>query len=186
MKTVDAFKEMINKIAAKTGLNKKLMVVLLLFFSGLCALIVSEVKTDNADSDVETAATSFADKSDEYVSALEERLVSIISAIDGAGTVRVMVTLESSSEEVYLYDSDYGEDIQPGSRNSFEQNREYVIIGDGKDEKGVVVKVVEPEIRGVAVVCDGGGVSSIKEQIIAAVTALLDISSARVSVAKMQ
>lgn len=186
MKTLDAFKKLIEKIFAKTGLNKKLLIVLILFFSGLCALIVSEVKPDNGGAATQTPSTSLPDTAQEYVAKLEERLVSIISAIDGAGTVRVMITLESSKEEVYLYDSDYGEDIQLGSRNSFEQNREYVIIGDGEDEKGVVVKVIEPEIRGVAVVCEGGGVSSIKEQIIATVTALLDISSARVSVSKMK
>ena len=96
-----------------------------------------------------------------------------------------MVTLESSSENVYLHDYDYGENVEPSGRNSVERKDEYVIIDGGEGEQGIVVRVAEPKIRGVAVVCRGAGSEIVKSQITEAVTALLDISSARVSVAKM-
>ena len=62
---------------------------------------------------------------------------------------------------------------------------EYVIVDGSSGEQGIVVRQSEPKIRGVAVVCEGGGNQTVKQQIIETVTALLDISSARVSVAKM-
>ncbi|MBO5859452.1 MAG: hypothetical protein J6R20_06710 [Clostridia bacterium] len=62
---------------------------------------------------------------------------------------------------------------------------EYVIVDSGDGENGIVVRKTEPKIRGVAVVCQGGGNESVRAQIVETVTALLDISSARVSVVKM-
>mgnify|MGYP006974622555 CR=1 FL=1 len=66
-----------------------------------------------------------------------------------------------------------------------EIRKKYVIVDGSSGEQGIVVRQSEPKIRGVAVVCEGGGNQTVKQQIIETVTALLDISSARVSVAKM-
>lgn len=186
MKPAETVKKILNAISEKTKLSKKLMVVLLLFFLGLVALIASEFQGKKEETLPVSTTQSEAMTADEYAARLEERLVSILSAIDGAGAVRVMVTIESGGEEVYLYNSDYGENVEMSQKSSFEQNREYVIIGEDGEEKGIVVSVIEPKVRGVAVVCEGAGSDAIKQQIIQTVTALLDISSARVSVVKMQ
>ena len=121
----------------------------------------------------------------EYTEQLEERLTSLISRIDGVGAVTVMVTLESSVEDVYLHNFDYGENVDSGGKSNIEQKDEYVIVDDGQAEKGIVVRVNQPKIRGIAVVCEGGGSDVIRTRVTEAVTALLDISSARVSVAEM-
>ena len=96
-----------------------------------------------------------------------------------------MITLESGNEDVYLHNYDYGEDIDEVGAGNREVKDEYVIVDSGGTENGIVIRVEEPKIRGVAVVCEGGGNAYVKTQIISTVTALLDISSARVSVAKM-
>ncbi|MBQ4604094.1 MAG: stage III sporulation protein AG, partial [Clostridia bacterium] len=62
---------------------------------------------------------------------------------------------------------------------------EYVIVDGDSGERGIVVRVAEPKIRGVAVVCKGADSETVRSRIVETVTALLDISSARVSVAKM-
>ena len=96
-----------------------------------------------------------------------------------------MVTLESGSEDIYLHDFDYGENISPSGKSSIERKDEYVIVDGSAGEGGIIVRVAEPKVRGVAVVCEGGGSELVRQQVTQAVTALLDISSARVSVAKM-
>lgn len=96
-----------------------------------------------------------------------------------------MVTFESGGEDIYLHDFDYGENADPEGKNSIERKDEYVIIDSSSGEQGIVVRRAEPKVRGVAVVCEGGGSDKVCAQITQAVTALLDISSARVSVAKM-
>lgn len=62
-----------------------------------------------------------------------------------------------------------------------ENSVEYVYLSNG-DTK---TKSIEPTVRGVAVVCDGGENPVTKEKIIDVVTKALNISSSRVSVTKL-
>lgn len=183
-KPAGEIREYINKISEKTKLNPKMLLVILLLVSGIAVLMLSELPGESETASTQAETGTSAD-SREYERELEERLVSIISAIDGAGETRVMVTLESSSEDVYLNNSDYGENIESGGENSFEKKDEYIIVDNSSGQGGIVIRRTEPRVRGVAVVCRGAGSETVKAQIVEAVTALLDISSARVSVAKM-
>lgn len=180
------FKNLINLISEKTKLSKKLLLSVALLAAGLLALVLSETTQPSEQaSSGETTTAAFSSESERYVAELEERLTSIISQIEGVGTTRVMVTLESSSEDVYLHNFDYGENVEPSGKSNIEQKEEYVIVEDENGEKGIVVRVTQPKIRGVAVVCGGGGSEIVRARITEAVTALLDISSARVSVSEM-
>ncbi len=176
--------KIINKISEKTKLSPGVLPVVALFVAGAVMLMLSELSDKEKDVPVQAVTTVYED-SYEYERKLEERLISIVSAIDGAGETRVMVTLESSSEDVYLNNSDYGENIESDGENSFEKKDDYIIVDNSSGQGGIVVRRTEPRVRGVAVVCSGAGSETVKAQIVEAVTALLDISSARVSVAKM-
>lgn len=180
----DLLKNFINKISGSTRLNKKMLLAVSLLLAGAAALVISEMPTSEKTS-VTEAVTTEAYNTDKYISDLENRLTSMISAIDGAGETKVMITLESGSEEIYLHDYDYGENIDPNGKNSLERKDEYVIVDGDSGEQGIVVRVAEPKIRGVAVVCKGADSETVRSRIVETVTALLDISSARVSVAKM-
>lgn len=179
-------KNLINRISEKTKLSNKLLLSVLLLAAGILALVLSEtIEPSKQTALTETTTAGFLDESEQYVAELEERLTAIISRIDGVGETKVMVTLESSSEDVYLHDFNYGENIEPSGKSNIEQKDEYVIVEDENGEKGIVVRVAQPKVRGVAVVCDGGGSQLVKSRITEAVTALLDISAARVSVSEM-
>ena len=182
-KVLQSIRNTVNKISQKSKLSPRLLAVVLLLGAGALALILSESGT--AESVPVQAETTAPYDTREYTRELEERLVSIISAIDGAGETRVMITLESSSEEVYLSNFDYGENSDSNGKNSYERKDEFVIIDGSSGQEGIVVRTAEPRVRGVAVVCSGAGSDTVCAEIIEAVTALLDISSARVSVAKM-
>lgn len=156
-----------------------------LLLGGAVFLLLSEAGNGVRKPDSHQVTQSVTQSVQGYAETLETRLISIISSIEGAGATKVMVTLESSSEDIYLHNYDYGENADSAGKNSFERKDEYVIVDGGSGEQGIVVKVAQPKVRGVAVVCEGGGSDIVREQITEAVTALLDISSARVSVAKM-
>lgn len=173
-----------NRISESTHLDKKMLVAVLLLVSGAAVLLFSETAESKKVLVTDAAVTEKTD-ADEYITDLENRLASMISLIDGAGETRVMITLESGSEEIYLHDYDYGENNDPSGKNSLERKDEYVIVDGETGEKGIVVRVAEPRIRGVAVVCKGADSETVRSRIVETVTALLDISSARVSVAKM-
>lgn len=179
------FKGTVEKISAKTRIGKKPLLIALMLISGIILLLASELTDAEKTASAQlTEPTSVSDMQ-EYSERLEERLISIISSIDGAGATRVMVTFENGGEDIYLHDSDYGENAASDGKNSVERKDEYVIIDGSSGEQGIVVRRAEPKVRGVAVVCEGGGSETVRAQITEAVTALLDISSARVSVAKM-
>ena len=181
---IEAIKKFISRISEKTRLSKKMLAAVALLLAGIAALLASELSDAEITEAVSETQACTAKDTAEYERELEERLTSIISAIDGAGNTRVMVTLESGSEDIYLHDFDYGENISPSGKSSIERKDEYVIV-DGSAGEGIIVRVAEPKVRGVAVVCEGGGSELVRQQVTQAVTALLDISSARVSVAKM-
>ena len=181
----EKIKEITDRISEKTRLSKKLMLVLVLFAAGLVALLFSELGQSREEKIPQETTTLQKASAQEYVQSLEERITSIISSIDGAGSTRVMITLESGNEDVYLHNYDYGEDVDGDGAGNREVKNEYVVVDNSGEENGIVIRVEEPKIRGVAVVCEGGGNDYVKAQIISTVTALLDISSARVSVAKM-
>ncbi len=90
----------------------------------------------------------------EYEEVLEKRLSDILSGIEGVGELSVMVTLECSEETEY-----------------------------GKNEE-MLLSVKMPRVRGVIVVCGGGDSVVVQEKVIRAVSGVLGISSARVSVIK--
>ena len=184
-KIIRILKESTEKLFRKTRADKKLSAVIILLAAGVVLLFASEFFGADKASPVQADETTESADISDYAEELEERLVSIISSIDGAGATRIMVTLENNGEDVYLHDFDYGENIEPSGKNSVERKDEYVIIDGSAGEQGIVVRRAEPKIRGVAVVCEGGGSEYVRAQIIEAVTALLDISSARISVAKM-
>jgi len=121
-----------------------------------------------------------------YVSQLEERLAAIISEMDGAGRTRVMLTLESGAEEVYAGDEQH-KSGSTAQGQSMEVRFEYITLR-AKDggEQALLLTVVQPRVRGVAVVCEGGGSSLVQTAVLQTVTAVLDVSSARVSINKMQ
>lgn len=185
MNIAEKIKEITDRISEKTRLSKKLMLVLVLFAAGLVALLFSELGQNREEKISQETTTLQKASAQEYVQSLEERITSIISSIDGAGSTRVMITLESGNEDVYLHNYDYGEDVDEDGAGNREVKNEYVVVDNSGEENGIVIRVEEPKIRGVAVVCEGGGNDYVKAQIISTVTALLDISSARVSVAKM-
>lgn len=185
MNVIEKIKEKINLICEKTRLDKKLLIVLALFAIGVIMLVISEIpKTEKGTVTPFTTGMEML-SADEYTAQLEERLSAIISAIDGVGAVRVMVTVESSGEDVYLHNYDFGSDEQADGANSFEQKDEYVIVDNEGSQGGIIVKERQPEIRGVAVVCQGASSEKVRQAVVQTVTALLDIGSSRVSVVEM-
>lgn len=184
-KAKEFFEKIINRVSEKTKLGKKMLIPVFLLAAGVIGLLISELPETSEASSAELTTVALENPEEKYTEQLEERLTLLISKIEGVGAVTVMVTLESSVEDVYLHNFDYGENIDSGGKSNIEQKDEYVIVDDGQAEKGIVVRVNQPEIRGVAVVCEGGGSDVIRTRITEAVTALLDISTARVSVAEM-
>lgn len=90
-----------------------------------------------------------------YSTKIETDLEQVLSQISGVGKTKVLLSMENSVEYVYLKDST------------------------------TKTKEVQPIIRGVLVVCDGGDDPVITERVTTAVTRALGISAAKVCVTKL-
>lgn len=90
-----------------------------------------------------------------YSTEIESDLQKILSSISGCGETRVLLTMENSVEYVYL------------------------------DDSTTKTKEIQPVIRGVLVVCEGGDDPVVTQTVTQAVTRALDISSAKVCVTKL-
>lgn len=164
--------------------NRRLALTMLLFVFGLLALLISAIQPDKGQAQETNTTTLFSSES--YAQSIEKRLTALLSVMEGVGNVRVMVTVESGSENYYLSDKNSGQASDTGGRSSADLQEDHVIVRSGNEERGILVKVAEPEIRGVAVVCSGGSDPAVQARVVDAVTALLDLSSARVSVSEME
>ena len=90
----------------------------------------------------------------EYCTRMQEDLKETVENIQGVGTAQVLLTIENSVECVYLENSN------------------------------TKTKQIEPVIRGVVVVCQGGDNPVTVQRVLSAVTKALNISSAKVCVTK--
>ena len=164
-------------------LSKKNM--LLIGLSAMVAVVLTLGEFSETDDELASSENTTVYAS-QYTEKTEKELEKIIGNIHGAGEVSVMITLESCYENVYAKGSNIKNE-QKADLSQSEMQEEYIIVKNGSNnEECLVVKVYEPSIKGVAVVAEGADNASVKNAIIQTVCALFDISSAKVSVEKMQ
>lgn len=169
--------------------DKGRKIIIFLGFTGIALIFISNLFDGKSSDRTETAPVIQAEYSlQEYTTQLEQRLSEIISEIDGAGKAEVFLTVESTSESVYAADQKENstqKNNNGSSENEISHETSYITVklSDGTQQV-IKVKEVEPKIRGVIVVCSGGGDSVVQERIMQAVKTVFDISSARVCVLK--
>lgn len=130
-----------------------------------------------------------------YGKALEEKLVTILSTMDGVGDVSVMITLQSTYEEIVQKDTESSvseveeNDGKGGSRSTYEMDSSgitiYEKLSDGSNVP-YIVKKNTPEIEGVLVVAQGGGNASVCINITDVIKALFGIEAHKIKVVKMK
>lgn len=173
-------KHLVSKL---TELLKKYKYVLLILLLGLVLLMLPSGKEKSPEPSQETKTETVEDT--DYASRLEEKLETILSRIDGAGEVKVMLTLRRGSLTQYQTDtqtdrSENKTDIQTG------EDKKTVILSEGSAYDKLAVSTVEyPLFQGALIVCSGADRASVKLDLIQAVAALTGLSSDHITVVKM-
>ena len=156
--------------------DKKSMLILGLAICGIILVLLPDASDDeNSEASYENNFSFLSQ--DELCCELEN----FIENINGAGKTKVILTFESTAENVFAFD----ETISSDSDGESEINREYIVVDTSGMESGIKIKVISPKVRGIAVVCEGAGNPIIKEQIVLSLSALFDISSNNISIAEM-
>lgn len=105
---------------------------------------------------------------------LEERLSEILSQIEGAGKVSVLLTPAAGEETLYQINEN-GDD------------RDTVTITDAdRNEMGLVRQVNPPVYQGAIVICQGGDQPTVRLAIVDAVSKITGLGADRISVLKMK
>lgn len=177
--------EIKNTLAPK----QKLIVALGIIGAVLIALS-SFLPSSKAKPNVGSSGTMSAQ---EYTQQLEQRILDIVSSIEGAGQTKVLITLENSAEYVYAQQqritTDNTESIQNDNTKVDEKSTSentYIFVENENGRKQALIEtVVEPRIKGVVILCEGAGNSQVEYRVLNAVTTALNISSTKVCITKI-
>lgn len=160
-----------------------------LILLGACGLLLVSLSGLFSSDDNKTSGTaSYSVQA--YTAALEQRLADIVGGIQGAGECRVMVTLENGVEYLYATEqkinSSRAEKNDGSDVSQADTSQDSVILIDTDNGKqGLLVTEIQPTVKGVVVVCSGGDKAAVQQQIVKAVSTVLDIAASRVCVTKL-
>ena len=82
----------------------------------------------------------------------------------------MLVTLERSAEQVYATEGRSSARAESGGSDEEEETTYFSVRGSDGSEQALPVTEVQPVIRGVVIVCPGGGNPAVAERITRAVT----------------
>lgn len=124
-----------------------------------------------------------------YISDYEKRMEDMLSQIAGAGKCKVTLTISEGPENIYASESKTSVDKKNNSEAKEDEKKDSedkVIIMRDKSggEKALIQKTLVPKITGAVIICDGADDINISENIINAVSVMLDIKSNKVCVIK--
>ena len=103
---------------------------------------------------------------------LESRLESILSRIDGAGEVKVLLTEDRGGDVFYQTEGEDGKTV--------------LISGADRSESGLVRTTQPPTYRGAVVVCRGADSAAVRLAVVEAVANATGLGTDRITVLKMK
>ena len=109
---------------------------------------------------------------------LAQQLETLLTNLQGAGTVRVLLT-ERTGEQIH-YQTD-----QDGSRED-RHLKTVVITGSDRAQTGLILRTDPPVWQGAVVLCQGADSAAVRLAVVEAVTAATGLTSDRISVLKMK
>ena len=164
--------------------------------SGILDSKADTIEVNNStESELNDVKQEKIEDAEEYERYIENKLEQAIAVMEGAGKVKVMVTVSTSRELVVAKDAssvnnDTSEqDSAGGSRTVKDEEKGEETIyrkeSDGSSSP-YVVKTRQPLIEGVVVVAQGGDRADVKRDITEAVMALFNIEPNKIKVVKMK
>ncbi len=131
-------------------------------------------------SEKQTADTAPESQEDFDLAAFTREAESLLSQIQGAGEVQLLLTLETGGTRDYLMDS--SQRISGDTRDSQTQA---VLTGSGSGQAPVQMELRYPEFRGAVVLCQGAGSSEVVLAMKEALSSLTGLGMDKITVCKM-
>lgn len=175
-------KKLIQQLADRLrNSHNRLKIAVVLGAAGILMIMLSGLVPDNKDKPEKGVVQTKTSDSNNFRKRTENELKELLEQIEGVGECEVMISLESSTEYIYAENiSRFTEDNT--DRRSEKLDEDIVITENGGTRQPLIRKVIDPQIGGVVIVCEGGGDISVNERMQKAVSTALNISSTRVCV----
>ena len=158
-----------NNLLEKVRKNKKIQLILVSIL--VFILLITFVFSSNNN---EEKSAQNTDEITSYVNDLESKLSNVLSQIEGAGSVSVIITVESGWETVLAMKTTSKTDV-----NGVTTTESTPILVNGKT---VVVKQLYPKIVGVLVVASGAKNISVMTKLQQATASLLDVDINKIEI----
>ena len=163
----------------KDLLNEKNTIFILLIIGATLIALPMLFDIKNSPESEEYSASS---EIYEYTNMLETSLQNAISQLVGSDNVKVVITLESTFENIYVSDASINEAITADKTDKRSEKQLVLTGATGQTQTPVIVKRIPPKVKGAVIVCDGGNDKTLRSCIVAMAATALNISETRIYV----
>ena len=155
------------------SLFKKYRYVLLILLVGLLLMLLPTGGQERSEPQPDISTEKSVD--------ISEQLREILSCIDGAGKVEVMVSIAQGEKTQFQTDLDIS-----GSENGSTRQDTVIITDANRQENGLISQINPPVYRGAVVICQGADRASVRLAIEEAVSSITGLGTDRIVVLKMK
>ena len=147
--------------------KRAIVIIIFIFFMGIMLLGGNENEKENKVSNKEE---------------LNVKLEKILSDVEGAGKVKVLINYKQSGEKILAYDLESNTNEKDSQKENKSKSE---VVYDG-NKMPVVLKEYMPKVEGVIIVEEGKKKKKVKKQLISGTMALLGIDEHKIEVLKMK
>jgi len=149
--------------------------VALIIIIGLIFLLIPSGKQDQEQTP--TVPTATADETP-----LQEQLEAVLSQVQGAGRVEVMLTVSEGERIVYQANT-----FSTTSDSSSEIRHEIITVSDAqRAQEGLIQQINPPTYLGAIVICEGADSPTVRLALTEAISKVTGLGADRISVLKMK
>ena len=154
---------------------KKNKYVLLILAIGVILLIIPSFTDSTKDKEVITEIS-------ENILSIEDQLSQILSCVEGAGKVQVMLSIASGEETLYQTDDSHSSNAEHTTGNS----NTVTVNNSDRSETGLIRQINPPVYSGAIVVCQGADDARVRFAVAEAVANITGLGTDKISVLKMK
>lgn len=185
-------KGMLSKLLSS---DRAVSIIIIAGLAGIALIFLSNAlkPRESADSSAQSTESITASLPEDYRAEITEELGNMLASMDGVGRTKVMVTIDKTQQNIYATDTDHngrettrtnGTDENADKQNTEKRSCIIVRKKDGS-EQALTVGQLMPQIKGVLIICDGGDNEDVRQRIVDAVSAALDINKTHICVSKL-
>lgn len=153
---------------------KKFKFPILIVAVGLLLMAMPSLKTENKPQEQKQSET--------MQNTFDENLARLLSQVQGAGNVKVLLTTAEGEETVYQTD------VDQNKNNDSENNRSdtVTLTKSDREQQGLIRQIKAPIYRGAIIVCQGADSADVRLALVDAVSKITCLRSDQISVLKMK